>query len=429
MVKLLLDHGAAANVVSIDSLEMMKNGPLALGRLTPLHFAAGQANFETVELLVKAGADVNAQDIRGSTPLAFAVATDHADARIVSLLHAKGAALDLARMYRNPEVLTALGLPAPAKIEEPASAMAPARGIAASLEKGIAVLQASSPKFLERGGCPACHAQHHTAVAAAAAKASGVKVDWAQEIEQAGVTASLRGGIEQQLFQVIDPPPGVDGMEFSLLQTSAAGLAPKLATDSLVFFIAAMQRKEGDWPNYGVVRPPLEDGGFSHTAKGIRVLQQNLLPGRKAEFEERIARAAGWLEKSAPRTTEDRTMQLLGIRWANRNAPESRVRELIALQRASGGWGQTENLPSDAYATGEALYALHETGMPATDAVYRRGAGFLLRTQHEDGSWLVKTRAAGFQPYFESGFPHGHDQWISQSGTAWAAIALSYANQ
>ena len=161
-----------------------------------------------------------------------------------------------------------------------------------------------------------------------------------------------------------------------------------------------MQRKEGDWPNYGMVRPPLEDGGFSHTAKGIRLLQLNLLPGRKAEFEERIARAADWLKKASPRSTGDRTMQLPGICRAGQKPPEDRVKQLIGLQRPNGGWGQTGNLASDAYATGEALYALHETGMAASHQVYRRGVEFLLRTQKEDGSWLVKTRAASFQPYF-----------------------------
>ena len=211
------------------------------------------------------------------------------------------------------------------------------------------------------------------------------------------------------------------------MQTAALDSPPALSTDALVFHIAAMQRQEGDWPNYGLARPPLEDGGFQHTAKGIRALQLYLIPGRKAEFEERIARAARWLENASPSTTEDRTMQLLGICWANRKAPQERVQELIALQRADGGWGQTNDLPNDAYATGEALYALHETGMPATDAVYRKGVEYLLRTQQQDGSWHVKTRAAGFQPYFESGFPHHHDQWISQSGTVWAVIALSSA--
>jgi hypothetical protein len=53
---------------------------------------------------------------------------------------------------------------------------------------------------------------------------------------------------------------------------------------------------------------------------------------------------------------------------------------------------------------------------------------FLLRTQLPDGSWHVASRAPKFQPYFQSGFPHDHDQWISGCATAWAAIALSYAS-
>jgi len=57
--------------------------------------------------------------------------------------------------------------------------------------------------------------------------------------------------------------------------------------------------------------------------------------------------------------------------------------------------------------------------------VYRKGTSYLLRTQEADGSWHVNTRSIWIQPYFESGFPHGHDQWISTAGTAWAAMALS----
>jgi hypothetical protein len=39
----------------------------------------------------------------------------------------------------------------------------------------------------------------------------------------------------------------------------------------------------------------------------------------------------------------------------------------------------------------------------------------------------VQTRALGFQPWFDAGFPHGHNQWISAAGTNWAAMALAYA--
>jgi hypothetical protein len=47
-----------------------------------------------------------------------------------------------------------------------------------------------------------------------------------------------------------------------LMQMAGSGLAPTLATDALVHHIAAMQRKEGDWPNYGSVRPRSRTGDF-----------------------------------------------------------------------------------------------------------------------------------------------------------------------
>jgi hypothetical protein len=98
---------------------------------------------------------------------------------------------------------------------------------------------------------------------------------------------------------------------------------------------------------------------------------------------------------------------------------------LLGEQRADGGWGQLSSLASDAYATGQALVALNESGNVAvTDSAYKRGVEYLLSTQLEDGSWCVRSRAIPFQPYFESGFPHGPDQWISAAATNWATMAL-----
>jgi hypothetical protein len=71
---------------------------------------------------------------------------------------------------------------------------------------------------------------------------------------------------------------------------------------------------------------------------------------------------------------------------------------------------------------------LQTAGLSASDAAYRRAVRYLLSTQQEDGSWYVKSRAMAFQPYFDAGFPHGFDQWISAAGTGWATLALATAS-
>jgi N-acyl-D-amino-acid deacylase len=82
-------------------------------------------------------------------------------------------------------------------------------------------------------------------------------------------------------------------------------------------------------------------------------------------------------------------------------------------------------LASDAYATGQALVALKQAGIVSPgDGRYQRGVKYLIDSQLEDGSWLVKTRSPSFQPYFDSDFPHGYDQFISAAATNWAVMAL-----
>lgn len=178
----------------------------------------------------------------------------------------------------------------------------------------------------------------------------------------------------------------------------------------------------------GLARPPIEEGDIARTAMALRSIQLYGAPGRKAEFQIRIGKAGKWLLAAKPRTAEDRNMRLLGLSWAGARPQllHELAMPLLASQHADGGWGQNPNLPSDAYATGQTLYALyHAADVSISDAAFERGLRYLLATQFEDGSWHVKSRSPKFQPYFESGFPHGQDQWISSSATGWASMALS----
>ena len=134
-----------------------------------------------------------------------------------------------------------------------------------------------------------------------------------------------------------------------------------------------------------------------------------------------------WLLAANPKSAEERGMRLMGLVWTA--APRARLTQAIQdvrdRQEASGGWSQFGRTDPDAYATGLSLYALSVAGVPANDEAYRKGVAFLLGTQYQDGTWLVKTHSFPVQRYFESGFPYGRHQWISTSGTSWASLAIA----
>jgi len=205
-----------------------------------------------------------------------------------------------------------------------------------------------------------------------------------------------------------------------------------LNTDTAAMFLKARQAPNGEWPYpAGDPRPPICSDGIGQTALSMRVLQLYAPKLDKASYQHAVQLAAAWLAKARPIVTEDFTYRVLGLAWAgtNKDATQQAMRELLARQRADGGWSDLESMESNAFATGRALYALQTAGLPPTDGAYKRAVKYLLDTQQEDGSWLVRTRALALQPYFDAGFPHGFHQWISAAGTSWATIALAQAYQ
>ena len=120
-------------------------------------------------------------------------------------------------------------------------------------------------------------------------------------------------------------------------------------------------------------------------------------------------------------------MRLMGLVWtkASRQDIAAAVSQVTARQRPDGGWPQRDQLATDAYATGMSLDALHEAGISVTSGTYRKGLAFLLKTQYQNGAWFVRTRAYPTQPYFDSGYPFGRNQWISAAGAGWASLAIA----
>jgi len=442
LMKLLLANGADVNALSDqEAFPKVKNGTIALGSFTALNVAVVFGTPERVKLLLDAGARVNQPDARGMTPLMLAIACDHSNPETVRLLLARGTditiksragedAYDWAKKFRNPEILNALKADIPTHSD---AVLTTAKQIDSrtAAQRSVTLLQKSTIGFFARSGCLACHAQNPTSLAVTAARANGIAVDERAAAEQRKVLKSLWGILEQPFLQHAEHPGMPDIGGYTLLDLSGENYPADRITDAIVFYLAAAQRATGEWTLKEVARPPMQDGDISRTALAIRALRTFGMPARKAEFDDRVARARSWLINTEAVTTEDRNMKLLGLKWAGTGdeVVKKLAGEIVSKQRADGGWAQTPYLESDAYATGQSLYALQVAGVSPREPVYQRGTAYLLSTQLEDGSWHVTSRSPKFQPYFESGFPHKDDQWISAAGTAWAVAALAPAIQ
>jgi ankyrin repeat protein len=428
-VACLLEHGAAKDPKSLNSA---------------LFNAAVRGPTQAVRHLLEHGADVNLPSgFAGYTPLLGAAYSENASVDTVQLLLEKGAdphakaatgdtALQLARKHGRTAVVAALekaGATAPADSTPPAhgSATAQPAQVAAAAQKSLNLLQKCGPEFFRNSGCVACHQQSVTSLALAAARHRGFRVDEQTARDQVRVTARFVQGYRDRFLQRADHPiNSAIASGYILMGLAAESYPPDEYTDANIIEMANRQASDGSWTAFGH-RPPLEHSRVVATALAIRAIQLYSPPGLKAQLDQRVERGRNWLIAANPGANTDQAFRLLGLAWSG--ASQELIRDqseaLLKEQCDDGGWSQLENLDSDAYATGLTLYALHHAGgLETSQERYQRGVNYLLKTQLADGSWHVRSRSFPFQAYFESGFPHGPDQWISASATGFAAIAL-----
>ncbi len=440
---------------------------------SPLSLAARAGHSRVAQLLIEAGAKVNDSDNDGQTPLMGAAMTGRLD--VVKLLLQKGAnpnsrdekgrtALILAASYVDSrdvvQALIAGG--ADSKLADnrgqKAATIASARGyarsasvlgvrsISAKINKtpadaslsGLKVMQASMLKFGQITNCISCHHEGLGRMTTGMAKDRGLSVDpKLRQLMSMRVSGAMnammplhQGALKSP--EVMKQVPLIEINEVASSYTwflagkAMSGEKSDKAAEAMAMVLAKQQAKEGFW-GFSAPREPMQSSFFALTALAIRSLKAFGPKSESKEIAERIQRAKNWMLAAPAKTSEDRAMRLLGLKWAG--ATSSQLQKLIAEVRADqsslGGWSQLPSLQNDAYATGQALYALHEGGgVPVSDAAYKKGVQFLLRTQDADGSWFSNKRTAPGNNYFNAGFPNGESQYSSFNATSWATLAL-----
>jgi hypothetical protein len=309
----------------------------------------------------------------------------------------------------------ALGAPSPAT----------EAGVRAAAEKGLAFLTTQGTAWKTERKCASCHHLPYTIWALNEAKKSGYAVD---EKTLAEMTDWVSAPDDRARAVPVFPAKAEKPVHQNALLLAVALEAGEpregASREALSRFrsvLRADQRPDGSWGLPPNGRPPMIGDPVQVTAWTLLAFTASPGPsGEEPADKEAAARGLAFLAAGRP----DEDLQLAALRLLllrRRGAPRDeirpRVKSLVERQNADGGWSQAKELASDAYATGQALYALAEAGGASKETI-RRAQAFLLSTQLPDGSWPMLSRST------PGGAPAKDARPIAFAGSGWAALGL-----
>lgn len=308
------------------------------------------------------------------------------------------------------------GTPAPVPLAELRSA----------LGRALPLLERSSAFALQERACFTCHHGAHPSLVLHDAWARGFAISTNNLEDQ--LARAYRGLVEDgpRFKEGWSIAGTVDGPGTALWMLDVAGWQPDAVTAAAADYFLNDTKHADHWAP-PMKRPPTVGSVFTTTYLALRGIHRQQSPALAARTATRRAAVTRWLLATPARDTEDSVHRLRALHLLNadENAFRKELDELLAVQAPDGGWPQRLDTQSDAYATGTVLAALHDTGAIADkDQAFQRGLRYLLANQAADGSWFVRKRTHDVQPFFDSAFPHGVDQFISISATSWASYAL-----
>jgi hypothetical protein len=278
----------------------------------------------------------------------------------------------------------------------------------ATINRGLSFLAKDSAAWRQSKQCYECHHAPFTIWALNEGKKQGYAVD---EDVLAETTSWVIG--EDYLGKLLVERPDEKEIVFNE--------APLLFALGIEAGSANDQGNDGSWKRVNEARPILSS---PDTLTTLALLALSAPNAPDMGNEGKLARERGlqWLLTAKPDDELQPTVLRL-ILWRRLGRPDSEWKlleqQLRSLQKEDGGWSQINSANSDAYATGQALYALAEAGATKDDALIRRAQFFLEKSQREDGAWAMTSRAIMGNGKVATKF-----EPITHAGSAWAVMGL-----
>lgn len=321
-----------------------------------------------------------------------------------------------------------------------------------AIDRSLVFLKTEGVKWMDEKKCATCHHLPMMIWTHAEAKRAGFAIDddALSRVVEFSLAEDNRAKVLPSLGEK-HPEPGDFKLAaaYLVLAAQAARMDTPEQTAGvrrLVDHLVATQGPDGSWRVAGG-RPPILDAPEPITLLVSLALARSAAgeprpeptsspaPSPAATAAKSGQRAAKWLtDQPGPDNKESENRQSTPLRLlllterkpaagevATRDDEVAKlIGELLARQNADGGFSQTKDMPSDAFATGQALYAFRAAGCRDASAM-ARASDFLVRTQKPDGSWAMTSRPVVNAPSRDGPNNVGP---IAYAATGWATLAL-----
>lgn len=316
----------------------------------------------------------------------------------------------MARSYLQAMFFLGLCLSPPAHAGEPSLLPhATTEQVRQTVVRAIGYLQTESAAWLSTRKCAACHHVPMPLWALSEADRQGFAID--KKFVADTIEATL-GSREKMIASKLvndpaappDPRPSGQGVNMGTVFMAVAAQSfpalekgQKQSLGLIVEDVVKKQRADGSWEFFANLRrPPINENQTTDAVWIILALQGEVKHAASETNRIALKKAMAWLDSAKPSDNlQDKALHvLLALRSGKpRNEMQKDIDELLARQQADGGWSQTAEMKSDAFATGQTLYVLSLAGYQVDQPKIKRAVDFLLATQKPDGSWPMTSRS------------------------------------